>query len=73
MTLFCAPRSRIIPAYTVKKRDFHLDVFALVEETRVLAENWRLEYNDHQPRSSLGYKMLAQFAAACIASVSATS
>ncbi len=73
MTLFCGPRSRIIMAYAVKKRDFHLGAFALVRETKVLAENWRLEYNDHQPHSSLGYKMPAQFAAACIASVSATS
>jgi len=38
----------------------------------VLEESWRLEYNDHRPHSSLGYKTPAQFAAACIASVSGT-
>jgi len=42
------------------------------QEAKVLAESWRLEYNDHRPHSSLGYKTPAQFAAACIAEVSAT-
>ncbi len=44
----------------------------MAKEAKVLAENWRLEYNDHRPHSSQGYKTPAQFAAACIASVSAT-
>ena len=55
-------------------RDELLDreLFYSVKEAKVLAESWRLEYNDHRPHSSLGYKTPAQFAAACIASVSAT-
>jgi len=48
------------------------ELFYSVKEAKVLAESWRLEYNDHRPHSSLGYKTPAQFAAACIASVSAT-
>jgi hypothetical protein len=28
MTSFCGPRSKLTPAYTVKKRNLHLDAFA---------------------------------------------
>jgi transposase InsO family protein len=48
------------------------ELFYSVKEAKVLAEDWRLEYNHHRPHSSLGYKTPAQFAAACIPSVSAT-
>ena len=48
------------------------EVFYSVKEAKVLAENWRLEYNHHRPHSSLCYKTPAAFAAECIASVSAT-
>jgi len=47
------------------------ELFYSVEEAKVLAENWRLDYNHHRPHSSLGYKTPAQFAATCIPSVSA--
>jgi len=57
-----------------KFRDELLDreLFYSVREAKVLAENWRLEYNHHRPHSSLSYKTPAQFAAECIASASAT-
>jgi len=48
------------------------ELFYSVREAKVLAENWRLDYNHHRPHSSLGYKTPAQFAARCIPSVSAT-
>ena len=54
-------------------RDELLDreLFSSVREAKVLAEQWRLDYNHHRPHSRLGYKTPAQFAAACIASASA--
>jgi transposase InsO family protein len=57
-----------------KFRDELLDreLFYSVRGAKVLAENWRLEYNHHRPHSSLSYKTPAQFAAECIASASAT-
>jgi transposase InsO family protein len=41
-----------------KFRDELLDreLFYSVREAKVLAENWRLEYNHHRPHSSLSYK-----------------
>ena len=48
------------------------ELFYSVKEAKVLAENWRLDYNHHRPHSSLGYKTPAQFAARCIPSASAT-
>ena len=48
------------------------ELFYSVREAKVLAENWRLDYNHHRPHSSLGYNTPAQFAATCIPSVSAT-
>ena len=47
------------------------ELFYSVKEAKVLAENWRLDYNHHRPHSSLDYKTPAQFAASCIPSVSA--
>ncbi len=63
-----------IESFNGRFRDEFLDreVFYSVKEAKVLAESWRLEYNDHRPHSSLGYKTPAQFAGECIASVSAT-
>jgi transposase InsO family protein len=48
------------------------EMFYSVNEAKVLAENWRLEYNHHRPHSSLKYRTPAAFAAVCIASASAT-
>jgi transposase InsO family protein len=47
------------------------ELFYSVKEAKVLAEDWRLDYNHHRPHSSLGYKTPAQFAARCIPSASA--
>jgi len=49
------------------------DLFYSVREAKVLAENWRLEYNHYRPHSGLKYKTPAAFAAACIASAPACS
>lgn len=49
------------------------ELFYSVMEAKVLAENWRLDYNDHRPHSSLDYMTPAAFAATCIASSSASS
>jgi len=40
-------------------------------EAKVLAEDWRFEYNHHRPHSRLGYKTPTAFAAACLASAPA--
>ena len=63
-----------IESFNGKLRDDVLDreVFYSVKEARVLAENWRLEYNHYRPHSSLDYMTPAAFAATCIPSVSAT-
>ena len=49
------------------------ELFYSVKEAKVLAENWRQEYNHHRPHSGLDYKTPAAFAAMCIASASACS
>ena len=41
-------------------------------EARVLVEEYRMEYNEYRPHSSLGYKTPMEFAASCIPSASAT-
>jgi putative transposase len=63
-----------IESFHGRFRDELLDreLFSSVREAKVLAEQWRLDYNHHRPHSSLGYKTPAQFAAECIASASAT-
>ena len=77
-TLYIEPGSPwengYIESFNGRFRDEFLDreVFYSVKEAKVLAESWRLEYNDHRPHSSLGYRTPGQFAAECIASVSAT-
>jgi len=47
------------------------ELFYSVREAKVLAEDWRQEYNHHRPHSGLKYKTPAAFAATCIPSVSA--
>ena len=49
------------------------DLFGSVLEAKVIAEDWRLDYNNHRPHSSLGYRTPAEFAASCIASASPTA
>jgi putative transposase len=47
------------------------ELFYSVKEAKVIAENWRGEYNNHRPHSSLKYMTPAAFAASCIPSASA--
>jgi transposase InsO family protein len=47
------------------------ELFYGVREAKVLAEDWRLDYNHHRPHSSLDYMTPAAFAARCIPSASA--
>lgn len=56
-------------------RDNVLDreLFYSVKEAKIIAEEFRLEYNDHRPHSSLGYMTPAAFAASCISSASPTA
>ncbi|MHC4187925.1 MAG: integrase core domain-containing protein [Planctomycetota bacterium] len=47
------------------RKDENLDwqVFYSVREAKVVVEDWRLEYNNHRPHSSLGYMTPAEFSA----------
>ena len=68
-TLHIAPGSPwengYIESFNGKLRDDVLDreVFHSVKEAKVIVEDWRLEYNNHRPHSSLGYMTPAAFAA----------
>jgi len=70
----CPWQNGYIESFNGKLRNEFLDmeIFHSVKEAKVLVENWRLEYNNHRPHSSLDDKTPAEFAAACIASASAT-
>lgn len=78
-TLYIAPGSPwengYIESFHGKLRNelLNRELFYSVKEAKVLAENWRLEYNNHRPHSGLKYKTPAAFAAACIASAPACS
>ena len=54
-----------IESFNGKLRDdvLNREVFHSVKEAKVVVENWRLEYNNHRPHSSLGYMTPAAFAA----------
>jgi transposase InsO family protein len=77
-TLYIEPGSPwengYIESFHGRMRDelLNRELFYSVREAKVLAENWRLEYNQHRPHSSLNYMTPAAFAATCIPSVSAT-
>jgi len=70
----CPWENGYIESFHGRLRDELLDreLFYSVGEAKVLAENWRLEYNHHRPHSGLEYMTPAAFAALCIPSVSAT-
>jgi putative transposase len=77
-TLYIEPGSPwengYIESFHSRLRDelLNRELFYSVKEARVLAENWRMDYNHHRPHSSLGYMTPAAFAATCIPSVSAS-
>jgi len=78
-TLYIAPGSPwengYIESFHGRLRDelLNREQFYSVKEAKVLAENWRLDYNHHRPHSGLKYQTPAAFAGACIASASACS
>jgi putative transposase len=78
-TLYIAPGSPwengYIESFHGRLRDelLNREQFFNVNEAKVLAENWRLDYNHHRPHSGLKYKTPAAFAGSCIASASAFS
>ena len=76
-TLYIEPGSPwengYIESFNGRLRDEVLDreVFYSVKEAKVIAQSWRLEYNNHRPHSGLGYMTPAAFAASCNPSGSA--
>jgi len=78
-TLYVEPGSPwengYIESFNGKLRDeiLNREIFYSVKETKVLVEDWRLEYNNHRPHSGLGYMTPAGFASLCIASASPTA
>ena len=53
-----------IESFNGKFRDecLNREVFTSIHEARVIAEDWRREYNEERPHSSLGYATPAEFA-----------
>ena len=77
-TLYVEPGSPwengYIESFNGKLRDEILkrEVFYSVKETNIIVEDWRLEYNNHRPHSSLGYMTPAAYATTCNPPGSAT-
>jgi putative transposase len=77
-TLYIEPGSPwengYIESFNGKLRDEILNrqVFYSVREAKVIVEDWRLDYNNHRPHSSLDYMAPAAFAASCNPPGSAT-
>ena len=77
-TLYIKPGSPwengYIESFNGKLRDEILNrqVFYSVREAKVIVEDWRLDYNNHRPHSSLDYMAPAAFAASCNPPGSAT-
>ena len=71
-TLYIAPGSPWENAYSEsfnsRFRDelLNREMFGSVFEARVLSGDWRLDYNNHRPHSSLDYMTPAAFAATCV-------
>lgn len=61
-TLFIEPgspwRNGYIESFNGKLMDelFHREILTTLEEARVLIEQWRRDYNQVRPHSSLGYQ-----------------
>ena len=77
-TLYVEPGSPwengYIESFNGKLRDeiLNRELFYSVKEAKVIVEDWRLEYNNHRPHSSLGYVTPAAYAASCNPPGSAT-
>ena len=54
-------------SFNGKLRDevLNRELFYSVKEAEVIVEDWRLEYNNHRPHSSLGYMTPAAYATSC--------
>lgn len=67
-TIFITPGSPwenpYIESFTGKLRDecLNCELFAGLEEARMVIEDWRVEYNTERPHSSLGYLTPVEFA-----------
>jgi putative transposase len=61
-------------AFHSRLRDelLNAEEFATLAEAKVLAAEWREEYNERRPHSALGYRTPAEFATACVPPGSAT-
>ena len=59
--------SGYIESFNSKLRDdvLNREVLHSDKETKVIVENWRLEYNNHRLHSSLDYMTPAAFVASC--------
>jgi putative transposase len=70
-TLYIEPGSPwengYIESFNGKLRDeiLNREVFYSAKEAEVIVEDWRLDYNNHRPHSSLGYMTPAAYAASC--------
>lgn len=70
-TIFIEPGSpwenSFIESFNGKLRDelLNREVFESLAEAKVIIENWRVDYNENRPHSSLGYESPGPFAAAC--------
>jgi transposase InsO family protein len=77
-TLYIKPGSPwengYIESFHDKLRDecLNREVFGTLAEARVLIEQWRREYNEYRPHSSLGYLTPAEVAARCQTPLRAT-
>ncbi len=54
-------------SFNGKLRDevLNRELFYSVKEAEVIVEDWRLDYNNHRPHSSLGYMTPAAYATSC--------
>lgn len=47
---------------TLRDECLNMNIFHNGEEAKRIIEDWRIEYNEHRPHSSLGYKSPSEFA-----------
>ena len=66
-----AKANAYVESFNGKVRDEVLNVeeFSCLAEARVVIEDWREDYNQHPPHSSLGMRSPARFAAALAAGI----